>query len=182
MIFPFPSLNYLQRNTTYSCKMKIAELLRERLDTDNQIVSSASYADWCCGCCDIARISQRWRGAAIAKLGKSTWVNMSHTLNCELVEVSAMISAVLLQNQAQDPAVHKSRIFSRLHRMTSPWRPFAMAEYNLVACTILPTRMNGSRCRSSGGIALALTRNHAMIRSAATRAAHCYNYSSNLLK
>jgi len=182
MIFPFPSINYLQRNTTYSCRMKIAELLRERLDTETKSYVVLAMQT---GAAEVAtsRVSaRRWRGAAIAKLGKSTWVNMSQTLSCKLVEVSAMISAVLLQNQAQDPAVHKSRIFSRLHRMTSPWRPFAMAEYNLIACTILPTRLNGSRCRSSGGIALALTRNHAMIRSVAMRAVRCYHYSSNLLK
>jgi len=42
------------------------------------------------------------------------------SLSCKLVEVFAMIYAVLLQNQAQDSVIlsTKSRIFSRAHRIS----------------------------------------------------------------
>ena len=51
------------------------------------------------------RIIPPQRGSTIAKVGKSTRVNMSLTLSCKLVEVFAMTCAVLLQNQAEDSVV-----------------------------------------------------------------------------
>jgi len=59
---------------------------------------------------------------------------MSLTLSCKLVEAFAEICAVLIQNQAPKIPLCfsiKSRIFSRPHRISSLWRPFAMADDNL---------------------------------------------------
>jgi len=50
-------------------------------------------------------VSPPQQGSTAAKLEKLTRVNMSLTLSCKLVEVFAMIYAVLLQNQAQDSVV-----------------------------------------------------------------------------
>ena len=60
---------------------------------------------------------------------------MSPTLSCKLVEVSAMINAVLLQNQAKIPLyfIIKSCFFSRTRWISSLWWPFAMAALRCTA-------------------------------------------------
>jgi len=48
-------------------------------------------------CLSMCRISSSLRESAIAKVGKLTWLNISLTLSCKLVEVFATTCAVLLQ-------------------------------------------------------------------------------------
>jgi len=78
--------------------------------------------------CAPLRVSPPQQGSTAAKLEKLTRVNMSLTLSCKLVEVFAMICAVLLQNQAQDSVVlcHQIPHFHSPHRISSLWRPFAL--------------------------------------------------------
>jgi len=56
---------------------------------------------------------------------------MSLTLSCKLVGVFATICAVLLRNQAQDSVVGPTLAIYP-HRISSLWRPFAMADYNIL--------------------------------------------------
>jgi len=78
--------------------------------------------------CAPLHVSPPQQGSTAAKLEKLTRVNMSLTLSCKLVEVFAMICAVLLRNHPKIPLyfVIKSRIFSRNNRISSLWRPFAL--------------------------------------------------------
>jgi len=65
--------------------------------------------------------------STIVKVGKLTWVNMSHTLSCELVKVFAVICAVSLKIKPKILLYFstKSRIFRCHQRISLLCWPFA---------------------------------------------------------
>ena len=91
--------------------------------------------------CAPLRVSPPQQGSTAAKLEKLTRVNMSLTLSCKLVEVFAMIYAVLLQNQAQDSVVLCHQI---LHFQSPPSNLLAVAAVRSMADYDLPLPVRGS--------------------------------------